>query len=295
MSRTPPVIGLSGPTAAGKSALAVDLALAVGGEVVSADSVQVYRGFDVGSAKPTEADRRGVPHHLIDVATPDDPMTAGRWKALAEAAVAGILGRGRPAILCGGTGLYFTLLERGVAPIPPVEPDRRAAIERLPLEALVRRLAALDSEAPAAVDLHNRRRVGRAVEIIEATGLPLAAARRRGPPAPFAVRLFALDVPQADLSGRIEARTRAIYQAGLVEETRGLLARWPESCEPLRSVGYREAAAHIAGRLSGEEAERETARATLRLARRQRTWLRHQASPRWIAPRDFLAAATALC
>lgn len=285
-----PVIALAGPTASGKSALAVELAVRVGGEVVGADSVQVYRGFEIGAGTLPQDQRRGVPHHLIGVA--DGPMTAGRWRSLAVEAIEAIRRRGRVAIVCGGTGLYHTVLQRGLAAIPPPDPARRAALARLPLEDLVRRLRALDPAAD--LDLRNPRRVARAIEIVEATGRPLAEARGGGPP-PFPLAVFVLDVPAGALDERIAARVRAIYREGLVDETRRLLAHWPADAEPMRAVGYREAVAVIEGRLDPGEAIEETIRSTRRLARRQRTWFRHQVDGRLIAPEAFVAAAEALC
>ena len=281
MSEAPTtILVVAGPTATGKTAAALALGRRLGGELVGADSVQVYRGFDIGSSKPTAAELAGVPHHLLDVADPDQPLDAMRYAELADAAIAGIARSGRLPIVVGGTGLWLRALLRGLVELPVPDPALRARLDeevsRLGAPALHARLAAVDPRAASAVHPHDALRIVRALEVLEQTGEPLGDLRHRhalGGPR-YRALVLALDRPSRDeLGARIDARLDAMLAAGWLDEVRGLLARWGPDVRPLGSVGYREIAGHLRGQLSLAEAIEQARRATRVLTRRQRTWL----------------------
>jgi tRNA dimethylallyltransferase len=282
------LIAIVGPTGAGKSALALRLARERGGEIVSCDSLQVYRGLDIGSAKPTAAERREVPHHLIDVAEPGQEFSAAEYARQARSALAGIAERGRLPIVAGGTGLYLKALLQGLF----AGPSRNAAF-RDRLEALAARrgdarlhrlLEKRDPEAARRIPVRDRVRVVRALEVYRATGRPLSE-HHRDPVQPlrgFAVLVLGLAPQRAALRGAVERRTREMFERGLLDEVRGLLDRgFSAGLRPLRAIGYRQAVAALRGELSLEEAERDIVTATLRYAKRQMTWFRHQAQVDW--------------
>jgi tRNA dimethylallyltransferase len=280
---------VAGPTASGKTALAVSLAERLGGEIVNADSQQVYRRLDVGTAKPTPADRSRVPHHLLDVVEPGEGMDAARWAALADAAIADIAARGRLPIVTGGTGLYLRALLHGVVPAPGRDPALRARLEeeaaRLGRPALHARLAAVDPAAAARIRPNDLVRVVRALEIMAGGGraseLHAAHAFREDR---YDATILALDPPRAGLHARIDARVREMFAAGLLEETRSLLARSGGVLPGRLPIGYAEAAEHLAGALSLDEAVRRVQVAHRRYARRQIIWLRRERGVEWIAP-----------
>ena len=288
MSRsTPRVVVIAGPTATGKTAVAVELATRLGGELVGADSVQVYRGFDIGAAKPTAAELRGVPHHLIDVRDPDAPLDAMGYAALADAAIADIAGRGRTPIVIGGTGLWLRALLRGLVDLPPVDLGVRAALMRAVdaegAPALHARLASVDPRSAEAVHPNDAVRVVRALEVYEQTGEALGALRAAhalGEPRYDALTLV-VDRPAQTLSGRIEARVRAMLAAGWLDEVRALRARWGDQARALRSVGYRQLVEHLRGERTLAEAQARAVRATRIYARRQRTWFRGEPGIDW--------------
>jgi tRNA dimethylallyltransferase len=280
---------IAGPTASGKTALAVALAERLGGEVVNADSQQVYRGLDVGTAKPTPAERARVPHHLLDVVEPGEGMDAARFAALADAAIAEIAARGRLPIVAGGTGLYVRALLHGVVPAPGRDPALRARLEeealRLGRPALHARLAAVDPEAAARIRPNDLVRVVRALEIAAGGRRPselhAAHAFREDR---YDATILALDPPRAELHARIDARVREMFAAGLLEETRSLLARSGGALPGRLPIGYAEAAEHLGGALPLEEAVRRVQVAHRRYARRQVIWLRRERGVEWIAP-----------
>lgn len=270
---------LVGPTASGKSAAALAIAERAGGEIVSCDSVAVYRGFDVGAAKPSAADRARVPHHLIDVADPTEPFTAARFAELAGRALDEIAARGRLAIVCGGTGLYLRALLDGLFEAPPPDPELRAQIREQARArgwpALHAELVAVDPDAARRIAPADRVRIERALEVYRQTGQPLSRLQAAGRGPRRAATVVIVD-PGPSLDERISARTRRMLDGGLVEEARALCARYGRGLKPLGALGYKEALAHLDGRLS-EEALPEAIRvATRRLARRQRTWFRDQ-------------------
>jgi tRNA dimethylallyltransferase len=283
------VIAIVGPTASGKSALALSLARERKGEIVSCDSLQVYRGLDIGSAKPTVEQRRAVPHHLIDVVDPDQDFSAADYARLARAALAQIGARGGQPIVAGGTGLYLRALRRGLFEGPSRDPELRRRLERMAQRhgdaRLHRLLAHVDPEAAARIEPGDRVRVVRALEVYQATGRPLTDHHRAGTPALEGHEwlVVGLNPPRDALLRAVEARTRAMMEAGLVDETRALLARYPAPPRPLRAIGYRQAAAVVRGEQTVDQAQRDIVKETMRYAKRQMTWFRHQEDVRWCA------------
>lgn len=292
-----PLLVVVGPTASGKTALAVRLAESAGGEVVSADSVQIYQRFDIGAGKPTPEERRRVPHHLIDAVAPMEPMDAARWVALADAAIADVRARGRVPVVCGGTFLWVRALLFGLAPMPPADPRLRERHQALAdaegRPALHARLAAVDPEAAARLAPNDLVRVSRALEVYELTGKPQTewhashGFRERR----HAARLIGIRFTPEELSLRIEARVRAMLDAGFVEEVRGLLRDGFRDARAMKSVGYRQ----VVEALDRGEAEPaallpDIVRATRLFARRQRTWLRDEPID-WLAPDDAAGSA----
>jgi tRNA dimethylallyltransferase len=280
---------VAGPTASGKTSLAVALARRLGGEIVNADSQQVYRGLDVGTAKPTPEERAAAPHHLLDVAEPGEGMDAARFVSLADAAIAGVAARGRVPIVAGGTGLYLRALLHGVVAAPGRDPALRARLEeeaaRLGRSALHARLAALDPAAAARIRPNDLVRIVRALEIVAGGRLPSELhAGHAFRPDRYDALLFALDPPRADLHARIEARVREMFAGGLLDEARALLDRRGAAPLPRLPIGYAEAAACVRGELPLEEAIRRVQAAHRRYARRQIVWLRGERGVEWVRP-----------
>jgi tRNA dimethylallyltransferase len=295
----PPLIAIVGPTASGKSRLALRLARAHRGEIVSCDSLQVYRGLDIGSAKATLEERREVRHHLIDVVDPGELFSAAEYARLARAAVADVTGRGRLPIVAGGTGLYLKALLEGLFDGPARDEARRRRLEglaeRFGDERVHRLLRRLDPEAAARIGPRDRVRIVRALEVYWATGRPITAHQRDGAEPLSGYRVFLLGLaPDRDALRRVvERRTREMLERGLVDEVRGLLDRgFGPELRPLQAIGYREAVAVIRGEMTLEEAGRAIVTATMRFAKRQMTWFRHQADVTWFTgPDDAYAAA----
>jgi tRNA dimethylallyltransferase len=282
------VICLAGPTASGKSAVALCLAEMLGGEIISVDSMQVYRGLDLGTAKPTPAERARVPHHLVDVVDVREPFDAARWCALASGAVRDLQQRGRRPILCGGTGLYLRAFREGLGEAPPADAALRAELEATPLPELLRELATRDPVTFARVDRQNPRRVIRALEVLRLTGRPFSEQRARWlvPPAAAtgAARMFALQRQLDDLHARIASRVERMFAAGLVEETRQLLAQGlGENRTALQALGYRQVVEHLRGARGLTETIALVQTRTRQFARRQMTWFRRQSPACWLA------------
>jgi tRNA dimethylallyltransferase len=284
-----PLLGVVGPTASGKTDLALALAERLPIEIVVADSRQVYRGMDVGTAKAGPAARRRVPHHLLDVVDPDEPFTVAEWVDHARIAVAEISGRGRIPLLVGGTGLYVSALVDGhdYAAQPWSPEIRRRLTEELEadgLEALVARLEAGDPGAAAAIDLRNPRRVLRALERFEAGG---GGATPQATPYAGRVALLGLDRPREVLYRRIDERAAWLFANGLLDEVRRLGDEgFGPELHPMTGHGYAEAAAHLAGEWTLEQAVAVTARRTRQYAKRQLTWFRSDPRLLWIQAGD---------
>jgi tRNA dimethylallyltransferase len=283
-------VAVLGPTASGKSALALALAERAGGEIVACDSQQVYIGMDIGTAKPTREERARVPHHALDMVHPDQPFHAARWAEIARAAIADITARGKLPIVVGGTGLYSRARVAGLFDAPPPDPEIRArhqaAAATEGVEALHARLATVDPEAAAAIRARDLVRISRALEVYEQTGVPISELRRRAaPPADLAPTVLLLDPPMTALRPRIAARVDAMVAAGFLDEVRALRAAgYGPSCKPLQALGYAQLGAVIDGSASLADAVADTVRATVAYARRQRTWFRaHAAAARFEA------------
>jgi tRNA dimethylallyltransferase len=279
-------VAILGPTASGKSALGLALAERTGGEIVACDSQQVYIGMDIGTAKPTADERRRVPHHALDLVRPDEPFHAARWAAVARAAIADIVARGRLPIVVGGTGLYYRALVTGLFEAPPpdeiIRARHRAEAAAGGVEALHARLAAVDPEAAAAIRVRDLVRISRALEIYEQTGEPITTLRRRAaPPADLAPTVLLLDPPLAALRARITARVEQMIAAGFLDEVRALRdAGYGPALKPLQALGYKQLGAVLDVTATPADAVAETIQATFAYARRQRTWFRKQEAAR---------------
>jgi len=292
----PAAFVLLGPTASGKSRLAMALALQHPIEIVSVDSAQVYRGMDIGTAKPSTAEREAVPHHLIDLVDPTEAYSAGRFRQDAMRAISGILARGRIPLLVGGTMLYYRALAAGIDALPAADPGVRARIDADAAArgwpALHAELANVDPQAAARLPPGDAQRIQRALEVWRLTGKPMSSLQSgQAPELPFALKSFALaPEDRAQLHARIAARFEAMLKAGLVDELRDLRKRFALSARlpAMRAVGYRQAWQFLAGELGAEALYEKGAAATRQLAKRQLTWLR---SLPGLEPADRLDAA----
>lgn len=273
------LIAVVGATASGKTQLAIRLAERIGGEVVNADSRQVYRGMDIGTAKPTPAEQARVTHQLFDIADPWEEYSLALYRAQATAALDDAWERGRPPILVGGTGQYVWALLEGwtvpeVAPDVALREELREFAERVGVEALHERLAAVDPVAAGRIDARNVRRVIRALEVHAHTGQPISDAQAKCG-VDFDWTAIGIDVPRDELDRRIAARTHAMFAGGFVEEVRALLDSGVAPDAPaMSSIGYREVVSYLEGGMTLAEAEARTAQVTRRLARRQSGWFR---------------------
>ncbi len=285
-------IVIAGPTGSGKSDLALRLALATGGEIVNYDSVQVYRGFDIGSAKPSQDQRSAVPHHLFDIIDATDPFTAADYGPLARETWRSIDARGRLAVFAGGTFFYLRAFLRGLPEMPgrdePIR-ERIRAIARAPRGPghLHRWLSRIDPQSGRRIAPADRHRVERALEVWIASGRPISSWDRNetGDCEIPAIRM-ALTLDRPNLNAILDARVAAMYRDGLVDETRALLGRFPANARPFGAIGYREAAAVVHGEMSDDDAMRQTRRRTRAYAKRQLTWLRSERNVHWIDATD---------
>ncbi|MBV9313036.1 MAG: tRNA (adenosine(37)-N6)-dimethylallyltransferase MiaA [Pseudonocardia sp.] len=287
--RTRPVAVL-GPTATGKSDLGVELALRLGGEVLNADAMQLYRGMDIGTAKLSHTERRGVPHHLLDVLDVTETASVAAYQRAARATIERLLAAGRVPVLVGGSALYLRAVWDELS-FPGTDPVVRTRLlaelaEQGPA-ALHRRLARLDPSAASAVLVSNGRRIVRALEVIEITGRPFAAAMPVAARPRYDTVLLGLDLPTEQLDIRIERRVRRMFDDGLVDEVRALCAiGLREGPTASRAVGYQQVITALDGRSSLAEAVENTTRATCRLVRRQRSWFRRDDRIHWLGPAD---------
>ena len=286
MTVAPPIYAIIGPTASGKSDLAMALARLVGGEILSVDSMQVYRGMDIGTAKPTAAEQRDVRHHMIDVVEPDQPSTAARFVELADAAIADARSRNVPLIAVGGTPLYFKVLFEGMFDGPGADEGVRTRLRALPNEELHRRLSEADPSAAARIHMNDTKRLIRALEVIELTGKPISSLQTEweSPAAPrHEAKWIGLSWEKDALNRRINARVKAMLEAGWVDEVRALLTRYGTlSKTASEATGYAELIEHVNGRLSLDDAAEQIKIATRQLARRQMKWFKRFPNVQWL-------------
>jgi tRNA dimethylallyltransferase len=278
-----PLLALVGATATGKTEIGESLAGELGAEIVCADSRQVFRELDVGTGKPSAAERAARPHHLFDALAIEERATAGWFARTAVGTIADIRSRGRTPLLVGGAGLYLRALQEGLAREPELDPGARERLraehERTRVTELHARLRSLDPDSAARITPRDRQRISRALEIVELSGRPIGwwHAQPARAPVEGEWRVVELRVPPAESARRIERRTRWMFSSGLVEETRALAeAGRSAALAALRAVGYDEALELLAGRITRDEAEARTSLRTRQLAKRQRTWFRHQ-------------------
>jgi tRNA dimethylallyltransferase len=288
-----PLLIVAGPTASGKTALALALAQQFSGEIVSCDSVAVYRGMEIGTAKPTLAERASVPHHLIDVFPPDAPCTAGDFSRLARQAIRGISQRDRLPIVCGGTGLYLRALVDGLFPAPPRHEPLRARLRNLaqlrgPVH-LHRILARLDPAAARLIHANDAPKIIRAIEVTLTARQPITRQWQepRDPLTGFRILRLCLNPPRAELYARINRRAARMFNppqqgGGLVEETAQLLAQYGPDCRPLTSLGYAQATALLRGELSRNQAIAAAQQGHRNYAKRQLTWFRKDPALHWL-------------
>ena len=301
----PPILAILGPTATGKSALGIELALRRGGEIISCDSTAVYRGFDIGTDKVPQAERRGIPHHLIDIVEPTDEYTAARYVADTVAVIEQIYGRGHWPIIVGGTGLYYRALVRGLFPGPGADAQMRSRLERIAqrrgVEFLHRMLARIDPASADRIQPRDRKRMIRALEVFFLTGTPLTAhfAATVSPLAGYQTIAVALAPPMTLIAERTAKRVDAQFEQGLMDEIRGLLARGvPETARPFGGLVYRQALEHLHGVRNEAETRELIARENRHYARRQLIWFRKEPNLVWLPgsgeSRETLTAVEAL-
>ncbi|MDX5981968.1 tRNA (adenosine(37)-N6)-dimethylallyltransferase MiaA [Exiguobacterium profundum] len=283
MKKTPVVV-IVGPTAVGKTKTGIELAKAFDGEIVSGDSVQVYRGMDIGSAKVTKEEAEGIPHHLIDICDPDDAMSVAMFQQLARAAIDDIYARGKLPIIVGGTGLYirsilydYEFVERPVDEALREELERLAEVEGR--EALHQRLVQLDPERAATIHPNNVRRVVRALEVAMQGDTQTTDS---APSEHYDYRLFVLHADREILYDRINQRVDAMMEAGLVEEVERLLAQGYRDTQAMRAIGYKEIIPYVEGKISKDRATDLLKQHTRQFAKRQLTWFRHQFDGIWV-------------
>ncbi|MDQ0380012.1 tRNA (adenosine(37)-N6)-dimethylallyltransferase MiaA [Amycolatopsis thermophila] len=291
-------IAVVGPTATGKSALAITIALAVGGEVVNADALQLYRGMDIGTAKVTEEERRGVPHHLLDVLEVTETASVAAYQRDARAVIERLLAEGKVPVLTGGSGLYVQAVLDDLR-FPGTDPAVRARLESEAAEvgaaALHHRLTTLDPVAAAAILPTNTRRIVRALEVIEITGQPFSANMPEPGPARYGTVMVGIDRDTEDLDRRVELRVDRMFAAGLVDEVKSLVGRGlREGKTASRALGYQQVLAELDGDGDFAAAAEATKQATRRFVRRQRSWFRRDARIRWFDGADLDVAERVL-
>jgi tRNA dimethylallyltransferase len=284
-----PLIVLVGPTASGKTSLALRLAEEFNGEIISCDSVAVYREMEIGTAKPTREERALIQHHMIDIAWPDEACTAGDYSRQARETLTGITERGHVPIVAGGTGLYLRALIDGLFPAPPQKPGQRERLRKLATTRgpayLHRILTRLDTAAAAAIHINDVPKVIRAIEVSLAAKEPLTQQWQKGRDALTGQRILRLGLnpPRARLYERINQRAAAMFDRGLIEETERLIARYGKDCRPLTSLGYAEATAVLENELTREQAVAQARQGHRNYAKRQLTWFRREPHMHWLA------------
>ncbi len=283
-----PLIVLVGPTASGKTSLALRLAEEFNGEIVSCDSVAVYREMEIGTAKPTREERALIQHHMIDIASPDEACTAGDYSRQAREALIGITERGHLPIVAGGTGLYLRALIDGLFPAPPQKPGQRERLRTLATSRgpayLHRILTRLDTAAAAAIHPNDLPKVVRAIEVSLAADQPLTQQWEKGRDALTGYRILRLGLnpPRQRLYERINQRAAAMFDRGLIEETERLIARYGPDCRPLTSLGYAEATAVLQNEITREQAVAQAQQGHRNYAKRQLTWFRREPNMHWL-------------
>lgn len=298
--RVEPLLVIAGPTATGKTGAALALADHFGGELIGADSVQVYRDFDLGSAKPRPDELGSVAHHLIDIIDPDQQIDAADYARRADTAIASVRARGRLPIVVGGTGLWIRALLRGLVDLPPVDVAIRRKLEDAVntegAPALHERLEKVDPQTARTVHPNDALRIVRALEVFEQTGTPLGMLRAEhalGEPR-YATVFVVLDVDREVHASVIDGRVKRMIEAGWIEEVRRIRARWGDEIRPLGSVGYREVLAHLRDGVPLDETVRQIGKATRVYARRQRTWFKSEPGVSWRSERAELLAPRGL-
>ena len=300
---TVPVI--FGPTAVGKTQLAIELAQKINGEIISADSMQVYRGMDIGTAKPTLAERQGIPHHLIDIRNPDEEWTVSNFVRESQNSKVKIQNNGKIPIIVGGTGLYlWSLLEGFAFPITPADKEVRARLEKLPPPTLYSLLSKTDPAAAAKIHVNDKKRIIRALEVFEVTGKPISELQklRLEEPRQFSLPagrqvagseyvLIGLNLPREELYARINARVDSMLAKGLIDEVKGLLEKgYTKDLRSMQALGYKETIEYIEGRWTLELMTEELRKRTRNFARRQLTWFRRFKDVKWFSPEEALKA-----
>ena len=294
MEQKPKLLVVCGPTAVGKTAFAIDLALGAGAEIIGADSMQIYRRMDIGTAKPTPEERARVPHHLIDFVAPDEPFDAAAYAARARKCADRLIENGTVPMVVGGTGLYIKGFLGGLFRAPSSDPPLRERLkeeaERVGSPALHERLSAVDPDTAARLHPNDTYRIVRALEVFEVSGRPISRQQRRHrfADAPYRALKIGLFMERESLYRRIDRRCALMLETGLIEEVKDLLERgYGPELKPMQSIGYRHAVDYLQGRTSLEETRRLFARDTRRYAKRQLTWFRADPQVRWLEPQEI--------
>lgn len=286
---------LFGPTAVGKTKLAIELAKELNGEIISADSMQVYRGMDIGTAKPTVEERQGIPHHLIDIRDPNEEWTVSDFIQQANHLTTLIASRGHLPIIVGGTGLYlWSLLEGFSFPITPADKELREKLEQRPASTLYPLLSSVDPMSATKIHANDKKRLIRALEVYELTGKPISELQKsRSSLLPTPYSLIGLDLPRPELYARIEQRVDNMIAKGLVAEVEGLLAKgYSKELNSFQALGYKEVVDYLDGKWDQATMVAELKKRTRHFARRQMTWFRRFKDVKWFSPEEALSALT---